>query len=205
VISERRATILGLALLFGGSAFIGLGTPEAGRSRGAGVARHLLADGCWLEADVAWERRDAAAVRQWLGLTLAADPDVDYFRLNAARMIAYDFPTWIQESGARAAAAIQARRRKAAASEALALLERGLNRHPESAALRIEMANLCLYGLGDAAGAARHYRLAAGLRGAPACAARLGSAVGVPGRSEADERQGRREEASRLDRSSDHR
>ena len=163
--------MLGLALVLGGSA--ALHPAAAGRGVGPPPRHPLLADALWLETDLAWERHDAALTRCLIGLTLAVDPEADYFRLNGARMLAYDLPEWAGREAARETAAVRAHRRKRAAEEALALLARGLPRQPNSIALQLEMGNICLYGLGDAARAAKHYRLVAAQENAPAFASRI--------------------------------
>jgi hypothetical protein len=128
------------------------------RPIGVGLVRSVLADAAWLSADVAWEHRNAAETRYWLALTLAADPSAEYYWVNAARILAYDLPNW-DASGGPAGRSYRQRR---AALEALGWLERGLVRHPGSFGLEIEMGNIALYGLGDRARAAMHYRRAAG-------------------------------------------
>jgi len=56
--------------------------------------RAAVAGGFWLQANCAWERRDAAETAALLNLTVAADERPLYFWLNGARMPAYDLPAW---------------------------------------------------------------------------------------------------------------
>lgn len=138
-----------------------------------GAGRTLAADWFWLETNLAWERHDAPEVRRLIALTVAAEPASPYFLLNGARMLAYDLPVWADEVDPGAPAAVRHRRSTAAASEALGLLERGVARHGHSAAWEIEMANICLYALGDQVRAAEYYERAASYPDAPEYAARI--------------------------------
>jgi hypothetical protein len=167
------------ALLLGGAVLDSVepgGTTGATQGHGrtlAGGYGTLAADWLWLKTNLAWERRDAGATRRLIELTVAADPHSRYFWVNGARMLAYDLPSWRCANEPRAPRAMHRMWRDSAAREAIALLERGLAWHENSAALRIEMANISLYALGDRARAAKHYRLAAAQPDAPPYAARL--------------------------------
>jgi hypothetical protein len=89
-------------------------------------------------------------------------------------MIAYDFPIWQYEmAGGGAPLVMQAHWRQLGANEALLLLERGQQWHRQSAALHLEMANICLYALGDRHRAMEYYRSAAEQRDAPEYVARI--------------------------------
>jgi hypothetical protein len=127
--------------------------------------RAVLAGGCWLRANLAWERRDEAATLAWIELTVAADERPDCFWLNGARMLAYDMPGWTP--GADPV------RDEALAQRALALLEKGLRWRGDDPVLLIEMANVHLRRRGDLAQAAYYYRRAAEQPGAPYYAARI--------------------------------
>ncbi len=135
-----------------------------------GGMRAVAAGGAWLKANLAWERKDQTATLGLLELTVASDDRPLYFWFNAARMMAYDFPAW------RSADAPMLLRERIAAEEArraLAFLERGLARHPAKGAFYLEMANIRLRAMGDKAGAAELFRLAAEQPGAPYHAARI--------------------------------
>jgi len=138
----------------------------------AGSFRTVAADWLWLQTNLAWEARDPTRVRRLIDLTLRADPGSRYFRLNSARMLAYDLPAWQREAEPGVPVAVRARRRVAAAEEALRLLEFGL-RSPGDAALHVEMGSICLYALGDRARAAECFRQAAALPDAPDYAGRI--------------------------------
>lgn len=150
-----------------------------------GGFRAAAAGACWLEADLAWERRDPAATRAWIKLTVAIDPRPAYFWLNGARILAYDLPEWGRDPAAPAA--VRRRNRIAAADEALAFLARARAGHAEDPALWIEEGNLHLRGTGNLEAAARCYREAALCPGAPDYAARI--------HGELLRRLGRRDEA----------
>ncbi len=177
----RRYTIgLGvLALLAGGAALHPM-TGAAGRLMSGSERSTLLggygtiiADYLWLETNLAWEIRDVTKVRQLIDLTMKSDPQTAYYWLNGARILAYDFPAWRCEAASLAPLAVQANWRMTGANEALLLLERGQRWHRKSAVLHLEMANICLYGLGDRHRAAEYYRLASEQGDAPEYAVRI--------------------------------
>ncbi|HVU18907.1 MAG TPA: hypothetical protein VHD32_18525 [Candidatus Didemnitutus sp.] len=150
-----RALVPTVAILAFGALLPSGTLPESKAS--PGIVRALIADAAWLAGDLAWERRDTASTRQWLGVAVAADPTSDYFWVNGARMLAFDLPTW--EDAQRPW--WRAYRRRLGAREALAWLERGRTRRGESFAINVEMGNIALYGLGDRTLAAQCYRRAA--------------------------------------------
>lgn len=135
-----------------------------------GGLRPAVAGGLWLQANLAWERRDAEATAALLGLTVAADERPAYFWLNGARMLAYDVPEWLP---AAAPAVVRRQVRETQAQRALAFLAKGLRWHGPDADLYVEQANIHLRRRGDLESAAHCYRLAAGQPGAPYYAARL--------------------------------
>ena len=135
-----------------------------------GGLRTMVAGGLWLRANLAWERRDEVVTTTMLQLTVAADDRPLTFWLNGARMIAYDFPTW---RSADAPAAVGERNRREQAQAALSFLERGFQVHGPAAEIVVEMANIRLRVLRDREGAARLFRQAAELPGAPYFAARI--------------------------------
>jgi hypothetical protein len=135
-----------------------------------GGMRAIVAGGFWLRTNLAWERRDAAAMVLWLELTVAADERPVYFWLNGARMLANDVPTWLP---AGAPTAVVRRAEEQQAQMALRFLDQGLLWHGPDAGLFMEMADIHLRRRGDRENAARCYRLAAEQPGAPFYAARL--------------------------------
>lgn len=136
-----------------------------------GGMRSVLAGGCWLRANLAWERRDAAATMALVHLTVAADERPLTFWLNGARMLAFDLAEW--RTPRDAPAAVRRRIAVEQAAVALAFLERGLEVRGADAAIYVEMANLHLRALGDREKAAEMFRLAAQQPGAPCYAARI--------------------------------
>jgi len=129
----------------------------------------LTADGAWVMLNVAWEQGNEPRVRALMALTLAASRE-DYFRLNCARILAFDLPAWRMRREAEAPDSVRKLWRKQGAEEALQLLQAG---SAASADRWIEAANITLYGLEDRAGAAELYRRAAGAPGAPWHAGRI--------------------------------
>lgn len=136
-----------------------------------GGMRSVVAGGLWLKANLAWERRDAAATAALIELTVAADERPAYFWLNGARILACDLPEWRLD--AASPAAVRRRVTAESARQALRFLEQGRRWHGADAALFIEMGNIHLRRLGDLEGAARCYRRAAEQPGAPYYAARI--------------------------------
>lgn len=135
-----------------------------------GGLRSVLAGGFWLQANLAWERRDSPRLRMMIESTVAADERPAYFWLNGARMFAYDVPTWLP---ADAPEVVRRNVTRAETDRALQFLEKGLRWHGPDAALYVELANLHLRQRGDLETAARYYRLAAEQPGAPYYAARI--------------------------------
>lgn len=135
-----------------------------------GVAAALAADYSWLKANLGWEAHDEARARVWSALAVRAAPDSDYFRFNAARMRAFDFPAWREAREPAAPSAVRARWRVELGEEAIALVLAGGDR---SAVRLIEAGNLALYALRDVARAADFYRRAAELPDAPWHAGRI--------------------------------
>lgn len=149
--------------------------PPAGSLAGGSLAvlgglRAVAAGGAWLQANLAWERRDAEATERLLEIAVTADERPLYFWSNAARIMAYDFPSW---RSAGLPVAIQRQIAAEEAQRALALLERGLARHPAKGAFYLEIADIRLRALADREGAAEYFRLAAEQPGAPHHAARI--------------------------------
>jgi len=174
-----QIVVAGLALLAGGAALHALiaagnrsvKTPE--QSIEVGGYRTFAADCLWLETNLAWETKDASRARRMIDFTVSADPQSPYFWLNSARMLAYDFPVWRCQDDRLAPVAVQTNWRLNGAHEALLLLDRGQRWHGHSAVLHLEMANICLYALGDRHRAAEHYRRASEQADAPEYAARI--------------------------------
>lgn len=136
-----------------------------------GGMRGALANGAWLRAYAAWERRDAAQTVAWVKFAVAADERPLVFWLNGARMLAYDLPTW--ELEANAPQAVRAKRAADGVRRAVEWLEQGLRLHGPEVALYVELANIHWRAGGDLERAAQYYRLAAEQPGAPAYAARI--------------------------------
>ena len=169
----------GLGLLAGGAALhpMKAGSQPLAADRkppvAAGGYGTFVADCLWLKTNLAWETRDSIKVRRLIDFTVMSDPQSRYFWLNGARILAYDFPAWQCEQEVLAPLVVQAGWRKVGADEALLLLERGQLWHGNSAALHLEMANICLYALGDRHRAAECYRLASEQADAPDYAVRI--------------------------------
>jgi len=136
-----------------------------------GGMRSMVASGCWLRTNLAWEKRDRAATTALIDLTVAADERPLYFWLNGARILANDIPGWRMNGPVPNAYRRVANEEQA--QEALRFLEKGLRWHGKEAAIYIEMANIHLRRRHDPEMAARYYRLAAGQADAPYYAARI--------------------------------
>lgn len=171
--SERRVPVvawLGLWLGLAVADSLGGGWPAASPSLRRGPLS-AVAGACWLRANWAWERRDPDATLLAVRGAIAADPHHEYFWINGARMIAYDFPEW--QTDAAAPEEVRRRVRSAFGRQAEALLRSALTVHPESPDLPIELAALRLRVFGDREGAAAWFGRAAGQRSAPTYAVRI--------------------------------
>lgn len=167
---EQRAGTLAAPLVWR-TEQLAAGAGHGGTLALLGGMRSAVASGCWLQTNLAWEKRDLAATRALIQLTVAADERPLYFWLNGARMLACDLPEW-RMTGFMPAA-MRPRINEEQAQEALQFLEKGLRWHGPAAALYIEMANIHLRRRGDMVNAARCYRLAAEQADAPYYAARI--------------------------------
>ncbi|HYC72222.1 MAG TPA: hypothetical protein VEB66_13495 [Opitutaceae bacterium] len=134
----------------------------------AGGWRAPAADVLWLRANLAWERRDAVATETLARAAVALEPEVDYFRINTARIIAFDLPEWGLDP--TAPAEVARRRRAQHVRRALELLA---SRPGDSAAVLVERARLTHQGLGDSEAAGELFRAAAERPDAPYFAGRL--------------------------------
>ncbi|MBI2514527.1 MAG: hypothetical protein HYV96_21340 [Opitutae bacterium] len=165
---DQRIWWLSFAVLLAAGAALSRVAPAAPAM--PGVLPRVIADWSWLRTNVAWEARDEARARAWSEVAIAAAPQLDYFRVNAARMRAFDIPAWREAAAPEAPAAVRVRWREEAANDALALL---LADPEPSAARLIEAGNISLYAKRDPAAAAEFYRRAAELPDAPWHAGRI--------------------------------
>jgi tetratricopeptide (TPR) repeat protein len=136
-----------------------------------GGMRSMVANGCWLRMNLAWEKSDAAATTRLLELTVAADERPLYFWLNGARILASDIPEWRMRGPVPAA--FRSHVNEQQAQVALRFLEKGLRWRGADPAFYVEMANIHLRRRHDLESASRYYRLAAEQPGAPFYAARI--------------------------------
>lgn len=146
-------------------------TSQGGTLALLGGMRSMLASGCWLRTNLAWEKRDLAGTTELIDLTVAADERPLYFWLNGARILANDMPEWRMTG--LAPRAYRAVANEEQAQLALRFLEKGLRWHGADPAIYVEMANIHLRRRGDVEAAAHFYRLAAEQPGAPYYAARI--------------------------------
>ncbi len=141
-----------------------------------GGFRTLAADGLWLRTYEAWLARDPVETRALIRLVTIVDDQSIRFWLEGARMLAYDLPRW-RVSALQAAGAVSPEMCRQIVEEeagaALRLLEEARRRHPASAEICIEIANIQLNVRRDLAAAADWYRRAAATPNAPYCAARI--------------------------------
>jgi tetratricopeptide (TPR) repeat protein len=138
-----------------------------------GGLRAVAADIHWLRAHEAWRDKDEPRTLGLMRRSIAWDPRGDFFRVNAARIIAHDFPAWRAESEAGAPSALREKWRREGARAAITLLEQGNMRAGDSPRLHSEIAGYYWHAFGDWEKAAEHYRRAALLPGAPWHAGRL--------------------------------
>lgn len=133
-------------------------------ARSAGAVAVWTADWSWLQAYVAWERREAGAMRDWLRVVGLVQPESEYFLHNAARMLAFDVPAWRGAAEPDAPDAVRAAWRRAAGLEAIAWLA---PERRERVSTWVEAGNIALHAVQDIEMAAAHYGRAARLGGAP--------------------------------------
>lgn len=169
VSSERTSCWLSLVVLLGVGALLSR-VPVSADVTGGALAAALVADWSWLKADLAWEAHDEARTRSWSAVAVRAAPAIDYFRINAARMRAFDFPAWREMREPSAPASVRVRWQSECAGEAIALL---LDEPEPGAARLIEAGNIALHAQHDPIAAAQFYRCAAEMPGAPWHAGRI--------------------------------
>ena len=137
-----------------------------------GGLRTLGANVAWLRMHTAWTERDAPATLGWLRMAMTMNPQSLYFLVNGARILAYDIPVW-KLSGLSAPEGVVAHVHREHAALALKLLEEGAAWHADNPHWWIERGNVALNAAHDLSTAARCYRVAAELPGAPFYAARI--------------------------------
>ena len=137
-----------------------------------GGLRTLGANVAWLRMHTAWTEHDAPATLGWVRTAIAMNPQSLYFLVNGARILAYDVPAW-RLSGRPALAGVAVRVHREHAAMAMALLEEGAAWHADNPHWWIERGNVALNAAHDLRTAARCYRAAAELPGAPFYAARI--------------------------------
>ncbi len=167
---ERRLSANDGAGKFNSEQFVAAAS-QGGTLALLGGMRSMLASGCWLQTNLAWEKCDLAGTTKLIECTVAADERPLYFWLNGARMIANDMPEWRMTG--LAPKAYRAIANEEQAQLALQFLEKGLRWHGADAAIYVEMANIHLRRRGDVEAAAHFYRVAAEQPGAPYYAARI--------------------------------
>lgn len=141
-----------------------------------GGLRSLVADFTWLRLNSNWEARDRAGLTVLIQLVTRIDPRPEFFWINGARMLGYDVPHWrIAEAGGHSSVpkTEQDRMIEEQAKEALVLLQQGLSYHPDSARLKLEVAQIYLNRLQDYALAAEWFLKASKEKNAPYYAARI--------------------------------
>lgn len=143
-----------------------------------GGFRGMAANLAWLRLQGAWERSDPAAVETWIRVATRLDPRPPFFWIQGARMIAYDVPAWRIRTESRTAGGdlpqvVVRTTQREQGERALALLDQARRVHPDDPFVAAEIALVHLHRMGDLAEAARWYRRAAELPGAPGYAGRL--------------------------------
>lgn len=141
-----------------------------------GGLRSLVADFAWLDLNRKWEARDRAGLGAMIQLVTSIDPRPEFFWINSARMVGYDVPHWrIAEAGGYNLVSNdqQAIINEEQAGQALALLEKGMSYHPNSARLKLEVGQIYLNRLRDYESASRWFLLASKEKDAPYYAARI--------------------------------
>lgn len=141
-----------------------------------GGFRTVLADFLWIQLNTIWEQKERAKADTLIRLVTSLDPRAEFFWINGARMIAYDMPHWrINEEGggrnlpeSRMLAIEQEQ-----AEQALALLDRAREFHPESPEILLEIAQVYLNRLKEYDQAAEWFLKASKMPDAPYHASRI--------------------------------
>jgi hypothetical protein len=167
-------------------ALSGTGEAGAGRHPGGGVSRAgllgpvgaLTADAFWLRMAGAWEKQDRSAVEMYIRMAIVADPGASVFARDGARILAYDVPRWrvrqfAVRTGRMPSAAVTEQIYRDEAKKSLSILERAAAVHPGNARIVADAAMLHLNRLDDVEGAARLFRQAAEIDGAPRFTVRI--------------------------------
>ena len=141
-----------------------------------GGFRAILADLAWLQLSTVWTTEDRVKLSTMIRLVTTLDPRPEFFWINAARMVAYDVPAWrIRKSGGYDAltdiqkSAIDEEQ----ANQAFEILKRGLDFHPNTARLPIEIGQIYLNRLQDDALAAKWFYEASKFPDAPEFVVRI--------------------------------
>ncbi len=141
-----------------------------------GGFRAILADLAWLQLSTVWANEDRVKLSAMIRLVTTLDPRPEFFWINAARMVAYDVPAWrIRKSGGyNALSDIQ----KSAideeqASQAFEILKRGINFHPNTARLPMEIGQIYMNRLQNDALAAKWFYEASKFPDAPEFVVRI--------------------------------
>jgi len=139
-----------------------------------GGLRRVVGNFAWLAAYVSWERTDPVKTVAYMRQAVTAAPEVRFFWINGARMMAYDFPRWEARTAARPLSAVErARLAQPHYERALNWLyeaETALGPLPQ---LALERAMLHLHVARDKGAAAAAFREAWERPGGPFFAARL--------------------------------
>ena len=140
-----------------------------------GGMRALLADGLWLKVYAAWVVRDRPRTEALIRWVIMVDDRPTQFWVNGARIIAYDVTDWRLSAmnGGRVPSEVRRRVFEEQACAALEHLAAARIRHPDSAAIWVEMGNINLYRRGDLRRAAECYRRASESPDPPYYAARI--------------------------------
>ncbi len=141
-----------------------------------GGFRSIMADFLWLQTNAVWEDRERAKLDSMIRLVTSIDPRPEFFWINGARMIAYDVPNWrIREEGGYREVPEWRQREidREQAEQAFTLIRRGLDFHPESAALYLEIGQIYLNRLDAPSEAAPWFLRASQQPDAPYFAARI--------------------------------
>jgi tetratricopeptide (TPR) repeat protein len=187
--SRRAAAVLVAALAIAGVGLsplresvrkAGAGEPRLAAARLIdvaipGVLRALVADGLWLKVYVAWAGRDRPRTERLIRLVSMVDDRPLEYWINGARIIASDIAEWRLSSDEASAVPAEVRRQivEEQAQAAVGHLAEAEARHPDKAAIWVEMGNIQLYRRRDLARAAECYRRAAESPDAPFFATRI--------------------------------
>lgn len=142
-----------------------------------GGLRALAADFLWIRTNYHWERQNHGLTEATSRAVTRLQPEVPFFWIETARMIAYDMPVWRFGSRKSPPKTVETRIRREQAERGIALLEEADQFLPDSPSIPGERARIYWTILGDLDRAEQEYAEAYRRPGAPVLFARMRAVI----------------------------